>query len=73
MLDTATEILIHIFLKQLDWINNVADIGNGVTIGYVIIGVTLIGVIISTILSRPISGNIGRFIPEREKDHDRSK
>lgn len=28
MLDTATEILIHIFLKQLDWINNVADIGN---------------------------------------------
>lgn len=58
----ATEIVIYIFRKTLVTLLDTFDIGGGVTIGWIIIGVGLIGMLISTILSRPISGKINSEI-----------
>lgn len=54
----ATEVVIYIFRKTLTTFLDTLDIGGGVTIGWIIIGVSLIGMLISTILSRPISGKV---------------
>lgn len=70
-LDPQTTVLIRIFTKQLDFFLNTMDIGNGVTVGFIIIGVGLIGMVISTILSRPIAVRLpsGRG----EKEHERNE
>lgn len=66
----ATEIVIYIFRKTLVTLLDTFDIGGGVTIGWVIIGVGLIGMLISTILSRPISGRIDReIIAEKQREY----
>lgn len=65
----ATEIVIYIFKKTLDTFLNVLDIGGGVTVGWIIIGVSLISMLIATILSRPISGRtINRANNEKFRD-----
>lgn len=69
MLDEATQILIYTFKKVLSFLLNTADIGNGVTVGYIYLGIALIGMLIATILSRPISNNIDRFI-NRGKENE---
>lgn len=72
---SATEIVIYIFRKTLTTMLDTLDIGGGVTIGWVIIGVSLIGMLISTILSRPISGkliNAGNRERLRSKKEDES-
>lgn len=70
----ATEIVIYMFTKTLRTLLDTLDIGGGVTIGWVVIGVSLIGMLISTILSRPISGKVinagnrARFTKNKEEE-----
>lgn len=73
MLDEATQILIYTFKKVLYFLLNTADIGYGVTVGYIYLGIALIGMLIATILSRPISNNVDRFVDRftnRGKDNE---
>ena len=58
LLDNATQIVIYIFIKQLNYWLNIADIGNGVTYGWVVIGVSIMIAVIGTILSRPFSNSV---------------
>lgn len=58
VLSDTTNILIYIWKKVLDLFLNKMKIAEGVSIGWIIIGVFLIGVMIATVLSRPISNSI---------------
>lgn len=58
VLSDTTNILIYIWKKVLDLLLNKMKIAEGVSIGWIILGVFLIGVMIATVLSRPISNSI---------------
>lgn len=58
MLSDTTNLLIYIWKKVLDLFLNKMKIAEGVSIGWIILGVFLIGVMIATVLSRPISNSI---------------
>lgn len=58
ILSDTTNLLIYIWKKVLDLLLNKMKIAEGVSIGWIILGVFLIGVMIATVLSRPISNSI---------------
>lgn len=58
ILSDTTNLLIYIWKKVLDLFLNKMKIAEGVSIGWIILGVFLIGVMIATVLSRPISNSI---------------
>lgn len=60
----ATDIIIVIFQKFMHFIFEVMDIGNGVTVGYIIAGVFLIGAIIATLAPRIIGPRNGEVQEE---------
>lgn len=68
-LEDATKIVIAIFKETLKYLYEVMALPSGATVGWILTGIMLFGLLISTILSRPISGNIERFIP-RSKKHE---
>lgn len=58
ILSDTTNLLIYIWKKVLDLFLNKMKIAEGVSIGWIILGVFLIGLMIATVLSRPISNSI---------------
>ena len=55
VISDGTRVIIHIWTKFIETLFNNFTFDNGVSVGWVIIAVSLIGIMISTILSRPIS------------------
>lgn len=60
----ATEIIIMLFKKFIHTVFEVMDIGDGVTVGYIIAGVFLIGTIIATLSPRIVGPKNGRVTEE---------
>lgn len=58
VLSDGTRLIIYIWEKCLDTLFNLFTFDNGVSWGWVIIAVNLIVIMLSTILSRPISSSI---------------
>ena len=67
-LGDATNIIIYIWNKFLNLLFNQMSFDGGATVGWVIIGVGLIGMLLATILSRPFSGTVNWTYKEDKKE-----
>lgn len=52
----AQQAIIEIFIKLMNFLFNTANIGNGVKIGYIILGVWLLSTLIATLGARTMKG-----------------
>ena len=66
-LGDGTNIIIYIWTKFLNLMFNDLSFDGGATVGWVIIGVGLIGMLLATILSRPFSSTTN-WIKEKDKE-----
>ena len=68
-LSDSTNIIIYIWTKFLNLMFNELSFDGGATVGWVIIGVGLIGMLLATILSRPFSGSTN-WVREKDKEKE---